>query len=125
VVLNTPDGTSLTVTISNFYGLTPTSQAAAQNAVNFLSSRVHGTELGLLKVFVGPPTEISGICGDGDPAVLACYDSTENRMYVPGEEPQNSPVPVEYIITHEYGHHIANHRKNAIGSAFAVGPEYW
>jgi hypothetical protein len=46
-------------------------------------------------------------------------------MYVPGETPPNSPVPVEYIITHEYGHHIANHRRNALGSAFTLGPEYW
>jgi hypothetical protein len=125
VVLNAPDGTPLTVTISNAYGVTPTSQAAAQNAVNFLYSRVHGTELGLLKVFVGPPSEISTICGDGDPAVLACYDPSENRMYVPGEEPNKGPFPLGYIITHEYGHHIANHRRNALGPAFILGPEYW
>ena len=123
VVLNTPDGTPLTVTISNSYGQTPTSQAAAQNAVNFLSSRVHGPELGLLKVFVGPPPEISSICGAAE--ALACYAPGENRMYVPGETPPNSPVPLEYIITHEFGHHISNHRKNALGSAFTIGPEYW
>jgi len=46
-------------------------------------------------------------------------------MYVPGETPPNSPVPLEYIITHEFGHHISNHRKNALGSAFTIGPEYW
>jgi len=125
LVLNAPDGTALTVTISNAYGVTPTSQAAGQNAVNFLASRVHGTELGLLKVFVGPPSEISSICGEGDASVLACYDPGDNRMYVPGETPPNSPVPLEYIITHEFGHHIANHRRNAVGPAFNLGPEYW
>jgi hypothetical protein len=123
VVLNAPDGTALTVTISNAYGQTPMSQAAAQNAVNFLSSRVHGTELGLLKVFVGPPSEISSICGTAE--ALACYAPGEERMYVPGETPPNSPVPLEYIITHEFGHHIANHRRNALGPAFILGPEYW
>jgi hypothetical protein len=123
VVLTGPDGVPLTVTISNSYGQTPMSQAAAQNAVNFLSSRVHGTELGLLKVFVGPPAEISSICGAAE--ALACYAPSENRMYVPGETPPNSPVPLEYIITHEFGHHISNHRKNALGSAFTIGPEYW
>jgi hypothetical protein len=123
VVLTAQDGTPLTVTISSAYGQTPTSQAAAQNAVNFLGTRLHGTELGLLRVFIGPPREISTICGATE--ALACYAPGENRMYVPGEEPANSPVPVEYIITHEYGHHIANHRKNALGSAFVLGPEYW
>jgi hypothetical protein len=122
-VLTGPDGTRITVTISSQYGQTPQSQAAAQNAVNFLSSRVHGTELSQLKVFVGPPAEISTICGAEE--ALACYAPGEERMYVPGETPPNSPVPVEYIITHEYGHHIANHRKNALGPAFTLGPEYW
>jgi hypothetical protein len=134
VVLTAPDGTALKVTISNAYGQTPMSQAAAQNAVNFLASRVHGTELGLLKVFVGPPSEISSICGEGDPSVLACYAPDEQRMYVPGETPPNSPVPLEYIITHEFAHHIALHRRNAVGPAFGIsasdagyilGPEYW
>ena len=47
-------------------------------------------------------------------------------MYVPGEaSSQSGGFPVEYIITHEYGHHIANHRHNALGSAFQLGPEYW
>jgi hypothetical protein len=131
-VLNTPSGVPLTVTISNGYGVTPASQAAAQNAVNFLDSRVHGAEISLLKVFVGTPTEISTVCGAAE--ALACYAPDEDRMYVPGETPPNSPVPLEYIITHEFGHHIANHRKNALGPAFgistaeagfALGPEYW
>jgi hypothetical protein len=122
-VLNTPSGVPLTVTISNSYGITPTSQAAAQNLVNFLDSRVHGTEIALLKVFVGTPSEIGTICGAAE--ALACYAPDENRMYAPGETPPNQPFPLEYIITHEFGHHIANHRKNALGSAFAIGPEFW
>jgi hypothetical protein len=123
VVLTAPDGTAMTVTISDQYGPSPLARTAAQNAVNFLSTRVHNFELGLLKVFVGPPAEVSSICGAQE--ALACYAPGENRMYVPGETPPNSPVPVEYIITHEFGHHIANHRKNALGSAFTLGPENW
>jgi hypothetical protein len=123
VTLTTPDGTPVTVTISDRFGPTPTAQQAAQNTVNFLASRVHSFELGLLRVFIGPPDEISSICGAQE--ALACYAPGENRMYVPGDEPPNSPVPVEYSITHEFGHHIANHRKNALGPAFTLGPEYW
>jgi hypothetical protein len=123
VLLNAPDGTAVTVTISDQYGQTQQTVQAAQNTVNFLAGRLHSFELGLLKVFVGRPSEIGEICGASE--ALACYAPNEQRMYVPGEPPPNSPVPVEYIITHEYGHHIANHRKNALGSAFILGPEYW
>jgi hypothetical protein len=123
IALTTPDGIQVAVTISDRYGPTPTAQQAAQNAVNFLATRVHSFELGLLKVFIGPPDEIGAICGGQE--ALACYAPAEQRMYVPGEPAPNSPVPVEYIITHEYGHHIANHRDNALGSAFTLGPEYW
>jgi hypothetical protein len=123
VVLRAPDGTAVTVTISNQYGQNQQTVQAAQNTVNFLAGRLHSFELGLLKVFVGRPGEIGQICGASE--ALACYAPNEQRMYVPGEPPPNSPVPVEYIITHEYGHHIANHRKNALGSAFVLGPEYW
>ena len=51
VVLNAPDGTAVTVTISNQYGQNQQSMDSAQNAVNFLASRLHGFELGLLKIF--------------------------------------------------------------------------
>jgi hypothetical protein len=121
--LTAPDGTAITVTISSQYGNTPQAQQGAQNAVNFLDTRLHGFELGLLKVFFGPAQEVSAICGGQE--ALACYAPGEQRMYVPGETPPNSPVPLEYIITHEFGHHISNHRKNALGSAFIAGPEYW
>jgi hypothetical protein len=123
LTLTTPDGIPVGVTISDRYGPTPTAEQAAQNTVNFLATRVHSSELGLLRVYIGPPDEISSICGAQE--ALACYAPDEQRMYVPGEEPPNSPVPVEYIITHEYGHHIANHRRNALGPAFTLGPEYW
>jgi hypothetical protein len=121
--LTAPDGTAITVTISSQYGNTPEAMQGAQNTVNFLDTRVHGFELGLLKVFVGPSQEISAICGAKE--ALACYAPGEERMYVPGDRANDSPVPVEYIMTHEYGHHISNHRKNALGSAFIAGPEYW
>ena len=39
------------------------------------------------------------------PTVVACYAIDEARMYVPGESVRG--IPVEYPLTHEYGHHIA------------------
>jgi hypothetical protein len=47
-------------------------------------------------------------------------------MIVPGEQTDSGyGVSTSYVITHEYGHHIANHRSNAPFDAFTYGPKYW
>src|SRR5204863_173198 len=83
-------GTAVTVTISNQYGQNQQTLQAAQNTVNFLAGRLHSFELGLLKVFVGRPSEIGEICGASE--ALACYAPNEERMYVPGRTPLDGPV---------------------------------
>ena len=44
-------------------------------------------------------------------------------MYVPGEAVDG--IPVEYPLTHEYGHHIASWRSNEPWDALDWGPKYW
>ena len=97
----TPDGYRVSVEASSSYTTDP---AADQQLVDFLASRVHGAELGDLSVYVGTPPEIVQLCG-GDPSVVACYAIDEQRMYVPGESVRG--IPIEYPLTHEYGHHVA------------------
>jgi hypothetical protein len=101
--------------------------AVAQEIVSFLGSRVHGLELGQLRVFIGVPSEIASACG-GDPEVLACYSAGERRMYIPDRDPgrgNSAGFTRNYAITHEYGHHIANFRSNAPFSALNYGAKYW
>jgi hypothetical protein len=95
--------------------------AADQALVDFLGSLVHGRELGGLRVHVGAPTEINEICGGG--RVVACYAVGSSRMYVPDRAVAGAPV--EYVLAHEYGHHIASWRSNAPWDADAWGPKYW
>lgn len=131
--LTAPDGTQIQVETSPSYADNAANQQAAQNTVNFLATRVHGSELAKLRVYIGKPAEIHTQCGS-DQAV-ACYYLPESRMYVPGEV-DPSGIPTEYVITHEYGHHIAANRLNQLGpelgrgisqseGSFLLGPEYW
>jgi hypothetical protein len=46
-------------------------------------------------------------------------------MVVPGEQTVGAHVSASYVVAHEYGHHIANHRSNAPFSALAFGPKRW
>jgi hypothetical protein len=116
----TADGYQVELETSPSYGDTTPTQAQA--TVNFVASRAHGTELGELKIYLGKPNEIKAECGSSQ--AVACYYTRENKMFVPGEQ-DPSGIPAEYAITHEYGHHIASFRKNSLGQAFILGPQYW
>jgi hypothetical protein len=113
------DGQRVEVEVSHSYATDP---AADQALVDFLGSRLHGSELGSLRVYVGTPSEIETLCG-GAAGVIACYAIDEGRMYVPGESVEG--IPVEYPLTHEYGHHIASWRSNDPWDALDWGPKYW
>ena len=114
----TLDGLSVEVEVSPAY---PANPAADQRLVDFLGSRSHGYELGTLRVYVGTPTEIGRLCGAED--AVACYATDEDRMYVPGESTHG--VPVEYALTHEYGHHLASWRSNNPWDALDWGAKHW
>jgi hypothetical protein len=115
----TADGYAIEVEVSRAY---PDDVRADRALVDFLGSRIHGSELNGLRVYVGAPREIARLCG-GAPGVVACYAIGEMRMYVPGERVHG--VPIEYPLTHEYGHHVAAWRSNHPWSAVDWGPKHW
>jgi hypothetical protein len=45
-------------------------------------------------------------------------------MYVPGVEQHSNP-PVQFLIAHEYGHHIEMNRSNTPWSAYDQGTKRW
>jgi hypothetical protein len=117
-----PDGTSIAVRFSTAYTESPD---VAQTYVDYLAGLPHGTELAALRLLLAPPTEVQRDCGGID-GVLACYDSKSHEMVVPGEQiVSQTGVPTSYVITHEYGHHIASFRSNPPFSTLDVGPKYW
>src|SRR3954453_5688133 len=120
----TGDGTiSIPVTLASSYTGDP---AVAQTYATFLGTLPHGPELASLKVTVVPSSEVAADCG-GQPSdgILACYGSDDQTMIVPGDQAAGSDISVDYVITHEYGHHIADHRSNAPLAAIDFGPKRW
>jgi hypothetical protein len=120
----TGDGaTSIPVTLASSYTGDP---AVAQTYATFLGTLPHGAELASLKVRVVPSSEVAAECG-GDPSdgILACYGGNDQTMIVPGDQATGSDVSVNYVIAHEYGHHIAAHRSNAPLNALDFGPKKW
>jgi hypothetical protein len=123
----TADGTLIPVTLASSYTGDP---AIAQTYATFLGTLPHGSELASLRVTVVPASEIPDACGvppteeDRD-KVLACYGGQDQTMIVPAEQASDSDMSVNYVITHEYGHHIARHRSNAPLEALDFGPKRW
>ena len=90
--------------------------------MTFLGSLMHGSELRSLRVYIAPPKQItSTFCGAG---TLACYEGDNQTMYVPGASQQSNP-PLQFLIAHEYGHHIELSRSNAPWVAFDTGTKNW
>ena len=123
----TADGTLIPVTLAPSYTGDP---AIAQTYATFLGTLPHGPELASLRVTVVPSTEMASACGadEGDEdadAILACYGAGDRTMIVPGDQAQGSDYSVDYVIAHEYGHHIAAHRSNAPLQALDFGPKRW
>jgi hypothetical protein len=120
----TGDGSiSIPVTLASSYTGDP---AVAQTYATFLGTLPHGPELASLKVTVVPSSQVAEACG-GQPSdgILACYGSDDQTMIVPGDQAAGSDISVDYVITHEYGHHIADHRSNAPLAAIDFGPKRW
>lgn len=90
--------------------------------VDFLASRRHGSELSRLTLFVVTPDQVRRVCSA---QALACYIPSRELMIIPGQQTPEGEVPLEYVITHEYGHHVAANRNNDPWPAVAWGPKAW
>lgn len=109
---------SIQIQVSDSY---PVDQTMAQGWATYLGSLVHGPELAKLTLRLIPTGELAAQCGID---ALACYDPRSQTIYATPEDQVDEPSARE-VVTHEYGHHIANNRDDAPWPAEDWGTKRW
>lgn len=117
------DGHTLSIQVSDSYGPNP---AASQALATFFGTFAHGAEMNRVKVVVLTPDEVNVACGA---VVLACYGTASQTMYVSGDGDAPGQAPNDFVMAHEYGHHLARNSINppfsGVFGAGVSGPKYW
>ncbi|HEU4944517.1 MAG TPA: hypothetical protein VFT10_05080 [Solirubrobacterales bacterium] len=96
-----------------------------QRVANVIGSLIHGAEVDLLSVQLDTEFQLGFDCGFG---AEACYFSGENKVVIGGyEEADSDGATFDFVLAHEYGHHVAQHRDMPapFDSAIDWGPERW
>ncbi len=98
--------------------------ADAQHVADVLGSFSHGSEMNRLHVLLATPQHITSICGQG---VLACYFPGGERMVVSGRNASaaGGEPSRDFVLAHEYGHHVAENRDNSPWDAIDYGTKRW
>jgi hypothetical protein len=105
------DGTDDTVAI----GVTDSCRATCTAAdpariAAFIGTLIHGPEVELLTIQVQTRQQIAYECGSG---AQACYYTGQNRIVIAGDDvPAPDGASRDFVLAHEYGHHLARHRRS-------------
>jgi hypothetical protein len=105
------DGSGETVAVAVTAACQTTCTAAdPQRIADFLGTLIHGSEMELLTVQLDTPGQLEFDCGYG---AQACYYGGEDRIVLNGSDaPSSDGASREFVLAHEYGHHLARHRES-------------
>jgi hypothetical protein len=96
-----------------------------QRVASFIGTLIRGDEADLLTVQLDTEFQLGFDCGFG---AEACYFTGENKVVIGGyEEADGDGATFDFVLAHEYGHHVATHREMPapFGSAVDWGTERW
>lgn len=91
---------------------------AGQRWANVLAGLLHGPEISSLTVYMATFATVQRLCGSG---ALGCYG--DDRLVAIGDDFQD--VSAQSVLTHEYGHHLANSRNDAPWNGVDWGTKRW
>ena len=91
-----------------------------QRFADFLTTLLHGSELSTLNLYLANADRVHAICGGG---ALGCYSPKAKTIVALGQDHQG--IAATSVVTHEYGHHVANSRVNDPWPAVDWGAKRW
>jgi hypothetical protein len=115
-LITASDGEPVTIYVqSELAAADPTMQ---QRWADMLTALVHGPEISRIEVYVATLARVQQTCGA---QALGCYAT--NRLITMATDLPD--VTAHAVLTHEYGHHIAESSDNTPWPAVDYGPKRW